>query len=898
MAVTPDGKTVYAANQESNSVTPIEVATNTAGSEVKVGIRPFAIAVTPNGKTVYVTNETSGSVTPIEVATNTPGAEIRVGSHPEGVAISPDGTTAYVTNEESKSVTPITVESDTPGSEIKVGSEPVGIAVTPPPAPAVVTGAASEVTQTTATLNATVNPEGGTPSACTFEYGATESYGQSAPCASLPATGTSAVGVTAALSGLDANTTYHYRISATNNDGPGSDGADAAFTTPANPPAVVTEGASAITNSSATLNATVNPEGVEVTAAGCKFEYGTSEAYGSSVNCESAPGSGTSPVSVTAQLAALKPGTAYYYRISVTNNSGTSKGLGESFETLAVAPSFSIEKLQKIEGEAGFTELPLGGKDGQTVDYEIVVKNTGNVTLEFKALSDTGCTGISPSTGESVAAGAEQTYTCHHVLAGAGIYSNEASIEGSEGAGKKTSNKVVVNIASEPSFSIEKLQKVEGEVSYTESELSGKVGKAVDYEIIVHDTGNTSLKFGALQDGGCENVSGGATELASGGSATFTCTHKLTSAGPYRNQAAIEGSEGTGTETSNTVTVNVPREGGFTIEKEQRLSAQGAFTKGVVTGEPGQTVDYEIIVHVGGDVPLRLSRFTDTHCTNLTGGPPGEVQPGESVTWTCEQVLAALGEYTNEASVEADEGVGIESSNEVVALATPPLPELGRCTKLHRPSGKYTTAACTTASNSEDSGSYEWEPWPVRNDRFHFTSGAAMFETVGKTRVTCAANTLAGQYTGAQTATMSLDLTACEAPGVLGGKCQSEGAAAGEIRSGELDGRLGMIKGGKAPIVGWDLEGTAGHDLMSFKCGGTEIVVTGSAIAPVTRVDHMAPTFVLRFRAKRGEQDPEKFENGLSDTLRFVTSSTEEQAGLTMNATMSNEEALEIKAIA
>jgi hypothetical protein len=274
------------------------------------------------------------------------------------------------------------------------------------------------------------------------------------------------------------------------------------------------------------------------------------------------------------------------------------------------------------------------------------------------------------------------------------------------------------------------------------------------------------------------------------------------------------------------------------------------------------------------------------------------VQPGESVTWTCEQVLAALGEYTNEASVEADEGVGIESSNEVVALATPPLPELGRCTKLRRPSGKYTTGTCTTASQSEDSGSYEWEPWPVANDRFHFTSGAAMFETVGRTKVTCAANTLAGEYTGAQTASMSLDLTACEAPGVLGGECQSEGAAAGEIRSGALDSRLGMIRGGKEPIVGWDLAGAAGGDLMSFRCGGTEIVVTGSAIAPVMRVDHMAPTFRLRFRASRGEQDPEKFESGLNDTLSFVTSSAEEQAGLTMYAIISNEEALEIKAIA
>jgi phosphodiesterase/alkaline phosphatase D-like protein len=102
-----------------------------------------------------------------------------------------------------------------------------------------VTEPASSITQTAATLNATVNPNGGEVSKCEFEYGTTKSYGSTAPCSSLPGSGTSPVAVSASVTGLAANTTYHFRISATNASGT-SKGADQKFETPPNPPTVVT----------------------------------------------------------------------------------------------------------------------------------------------------------------------------------------------------------------------------------------------------------------------------------------------------------------------------------------------------------------------------------------------------------------------------------------------------------------------------------------------------------------------------------------------------------------------------------------------------------------------------------------------------------------------------------
>src|SRR2546427_4791988 len=105
------------------------------------------------------------------------------------------------------------------------------------------------------------------------EYGTTETYGTSIACSALPGEGTSPVAVSAALSGLTANTTYHFRISATNASGT-SKGLDASFkdrkSTRLN--SSHSQISYAVFCLKTKLNATVNPNGNKVTD--CKFEYG------------------------------------------------------------------------------------------------------------------------------------------------------------------------------------------------------------------------------------------------------------------------------------------------------------------------------------------------------------------------------------------------------------------------------------------------------------------------------------------------------------------------------------------------------------------------------------------------------------------------------------------------
>jgi hypothetical protein len=117
-------------------------------------------------------------------------------------------------------------------------------------------------------------------------------------------------------------------------------------------------------------------------------------------------------------------------------------------------PNYSVEKLQEIAGSGlGYTKSTLTGKIGQTVDYEILVKNTGNVTLTFSALKDEKCEKIEGGPSKALAPGESATYTCVHTLTSTGSYTNEATSCASAprvGSECKPSNKVTVEVPEAP----------------------------------------------------------------------------------------------------------------------------------------------------------------------------------------------------------------------------------------------------------------------------------------------------------------------------------------------------------------------------------------------------------------------------------------------------------------
>lgn len=96
--------------------------------------------------------------------------------------------------------------------------------------PTVTTNAASGIAARKATLNGTVNANN-TSTTVTFEYGLDTDYGTTVTATPGTVTGTTETPVSASLTDLIPNQTYHYRVSGVNTGGP-ANGLDATFTTP------------------------------------------------------------------------------------------------------------------------------------------------------------------------------------------------------------------------------------------------------------------------------------------------------------------------------------------------------------------------------------------------------------------------------------------------------------------------------------------------------------------------------------------------------------------------------------------------------------------------------------------------------------------------------------------
>jgi len=207
-------------------------------------------------------------------------------------------------------------------------------------APTATTGGAESVTTGSAAVTGTVNP-GGDATTYQFEYGTSASYGLTTPAADV-GSGTTDVTAKATLSNLTTNTTYHYRLVATNAAGVAR-GSDKTFKTnaPASAPSISSRAANGVSSLGATLNAGVNPRSLATTV---HFEYGTSTSYGIATP-EQAIGAGSSTVSVTAAIDGLKPGTRYNFRAVATSAAGVTRGGNRSFTTpkaptgVAITPS-------------------------------------------------------------------------------------------------------------------------------------------------------------------------------------------------------------------------------------------------------------------------------------------------------------------------------------------------------------------------------------------------------------------------------------------------------------------------------------------------------------------------------------------------------------------------------
>jgi NHL repeat len=201
--------------------------------------------------------------------------------------------------------------------------------------------AASSITQTSALIGGSVNPESGQASYY-FEYvddqeyepGAAEPYRAGGRTATGALTGGHKVQTVQRLplTGLRPGTTYDYRMVVSNATGTVY-GPDETFATAvATPPVPGTGPAGEVTATSVTLTGTVEPRGLPTSYV---FEVGTDTSYGGAKLFGDA-GAGTGEVAVAVGLQYLVPDTTYHYRLVVTSFDGTSYGQDETFTTPGV----------------------------------------------------------------------------------------------------------------------------------------------------------------------------------------------------------------------------------------------------------------------------------------------------------------------------------------------------------------------------------------------------------------------------------------------------------------------------------------------------------------------------------------------------------------------------------
>jgi alpha-tubulin suppressor-like RCC1 family protein len=245
----------------------VPVAVNTSGvlngktvTQVSASQRSTCVVTSDGGVYCWGQNSNgqlgnnSTTSSPVPVAVNTSGVlngktVTQLGMGYNGVCVVTSDGGAYCwgnnsngqlgNNSTTQSLVPIAVDTSgvLNGGFVSQVSVPYGnySAVVARYAPTVNTGAASSITASGATLNGTVTANGAITTV-TFEYGLTSGYGSSAIAAESPLSlGASSAAVTAAVTGLTCNTTYHFRVNANNGIGGTINGADATFTTAACP---------------------------------------------------------------------------------------------------------------------------------------------------------------------------------------------------------------------------------------------------------------------------------------------------------------------------------------------------------------------------------------------------------------------------------------------------------------------------------------------------------------------------------------------------------------------------------------------------------------------------------------------------------------------------------------
>ncbi len=124
IAVLPDGRYAYVANQIVQNVTVVDVENREVVAHVTCGSNPYMCAAMPGGEYVYVTSEWDDEVSVIRTSDNTVVEKIKTGACPHRLCFLPDGSRCYTANQNDNTVSVIGTAARTVLATIPVGNIP------------------------------------------------------------------------------------------------------------------------------------------------------------------------------------------------------------------------------------------------------------------------------------------------------------------------------------------------------------------------------------------------------------------------------------------------------------------------------------------------------------------------------------------------------------------------------------------------------------------------------------------------------------------------------------------------------------------------------------------------------------------------------------------------------
>ncbi|MGH7454200.1 MAG: DUF7594 domain-containing protein, partial [bacterium] len=236
------------------------------------------------------------------------------------------------------------------------------------------------------------------------EYGLTTSYGSASPLDPALVTSHSV-----ALTGLQANTTYHYRVKSKDAASNLATSGDFTFKTlsgDVTPPTISNVAASNITISSATIAWTTNE------SSDTQVEYGLTTSYGSSSTLNAAH-----VTSHTVALSGLQSNTTYHYRVKSKDAAGNPAVSGDFAFTTSSSLLPVISSFMPTSGPVG-TQVTITGSNF-----------TGVTSVTFNGTAATGFTIVSANQiRANVPAGAATGKISVATAAGTATSSNDFAV--------------------------------------------------------------------------------------------------------------------------------------------------------------------------------------------------------------------------------------------------------------------------------------------------------------------------------------------------------------------------------------------------------------------------------------------------------------------------------------